>query len=288
MLGSLAEAEDIIQDAWLRWSKAWSDEIREPRAFLRKVTTRLCLDHLKSARQKREEYVGQWLPEPLPEYATEQLGDQSVADDITMSLLLTLERLSPAERASFLLHDIFDVPFAEVSTIIGASEASCRQLASRGRKKVQSSRPRFKADAAAAAQLADAFLKAARDGDAAALRTILAQDVILYSDGGGKRPAALNKLEGQDKVSRFLLGLHRKRGGHFGALIYKGRINGAPGFVTLETDGLPEAVAVDVDGGAIIAIYIVRNPEKLRAIRTSAPADRADRSGSDLKPQSDE
>lgn len=266
MLGSMAEAEDIVQDAWIRWSKACGEEVLNPRAFLRKVTTRLCLDHLKSARLRREEYVGPWLPEPVPDYVTAEIDAPILADDITMGLLLALERLTPPERAAFLLHDMFEVPFAEVASILNKPETACRQLATRARKQVQASRKRFTPDRAAAERLTTAFLKAARDGDAEALKAILAKDVVIYSDGGGKRPAARNLLEGADRALRFFLGLHRKRGGVAPEILYRGRINAAPGFITLEPDGLPQAVSIETEGQKIAAIYIVRNPEKLRLL----------------------
>ena len=274
MLGSMAEAEDIVQETWLRWSKTVAEEVLNPRAFLRKVTTRLCLDHLKSARLRREEYVGPWLPEPVPDYAAAEIDGPVLADDITMGLLLALERLTPPERATFLLHDMFEVPFAEIAAILDKTETACRQLATRARKQVQASRKRFTADRAAAERLTTAFLKAARDGDAEALKALLAEDVVIYSDGGGKRPAALNLLKGADRALRFLVGLHRKRGGVAPEILYRGRINAAPGFITLEPDGLPQAVSVEVEGARIVALYIVRNPEKLRLVRV-APPDRA-------------
>jgi RNA polymerase sigma-70 factor, ECF subfamily len=269
MLGSVSEAEDIVQDAWIRWSKARGEEVIQPRAFLRKIATRLCLDHLKSARLRREEYVGPWLPEPVPDYVAAEIDEPILADDITMSMLLALERLTPPERAAFLLHDVFDVPFVEIASILDKPETACRQLASRARKHVRGSRRRFDADRAAAERLTTAFLEAARDGDAEALKAILSEDVVVYTDGGGRRPAALNLLQGFDRVSRFFLGLRRKGGGLLPEIIYRGRINAAPGFITLEKDGLPQAVSIEVEAGRIAAIYIVRNPEKLRLVRAA-------------------
>ena len=268
MLGSLSEAEDIVQEAWIRWNRTAVEDVEQPRAFLRQVVTRLSLDHLKSARLRREEYVGPWLPEPLPDFLAAEIEEPILADDITMGLLLALERLSPPERAAFLLHDVFEVPFAEISAILGKPEAACRQLAARGRKRVRESRQRFDADRATAERLTTAFFKATRDGDAEALKAILAEDVVIYTDGGGKRPAARNVISGADRVTRFFVGLHRKREGAPPEIIYRGGINAAPGFITLEPDGLPQAVSVEVHEGRIAAVYIIRNPEKLRLLRT--------------------
>jgi RNA polymerase sigma-70 factor, ECF subfamily len=267
MLGSFAEAEDIVQEAWIRWQRANRDDVAQPRAFLRKVATRLCLDHLKSARVQREEYVGPWLPEAVPDYVAAEIAEPTLADDITMGLLLALERLSPPERAAFLLHDMFEVPFAEIAAILDKPETACRQLATRARQRVQGSRRRFDSDRAAAERLTNAFLIAAREGDIEALKSILAEDVVVYTDGGGKRPAALNLISGLDRVSRFFAGLHKKRLGLAAELIYRGRINAAPGFITLEPDGLPQAVSIEAQDGKIAAIYIVRNPDKLRLVQ---------------------
>jgi RNA polymerase sigma-70 factor, ECF subfamily len=278
MLGSFSEAEDIVQEAWIRWRSAGDEHVVKPLAFLRKLTARLCLDQLKSARRRREHYVGTWLPEPVPDYAASEIDEPVLADDITMSLLLAMERLSPAERAAFLLHDIFDLPFAEIASILDKPETACRQLATRGRKQLRSDRKRFDADRATAERLTTAFLKASQEGDAQMLQLILADDVIVYSDGGGKRPAALNLIRGREKASRFFLGIHRKRDGRQPSIIYRGRVNGAPGYISLEADGLPQAVSVQVQGERIGAVYIVRNPEKLRLVR-SARGSTADRVG---------
>jgi RNA polymerase sigma-70 factor (ECF subfamily) len=268
MLGSLSEAEDIVQESWLRWRRAGRDEVASPRAFLRRIATRLCLDQLKSARARREEYVGPWLPEPLvPEAEAEPMLDR----DITMGLMLALERLTPPQRAAFLLHDMFDVPFAEIAETLGQSETAARQHAARARQQVRAARRRFEVDLAAADRLTDAFLKAARDGDAEALKKILAEDVIVYSDGGGIRPAARNPIVGLDRTLRFFLGLRRKMGDQLPQLLYRGRINTSPGFITLERDGLPQAFVIEAERGRISAIYIVRNPEKLRLLPVRAP-----------------
>src|SRR5579863_134598 len=204
MLGSRAEAEDVVQDAYLRWHAADRNAILEPRRYLGTVVTRLCLDRMKSARARREIYVGQWLPEPVVDEAFDDDNAGDLAHDISVALMLVLERLSPLERASFLLHDVFGVDFTEVSRTLGRGEAACRQLAARAREHVQTERPRFSASREDGDRLAAAFVKATASGDTQALAQILAKDVVLYSDGGGKRAAALNPIYGADKVVRFL------------------------------------------------------------------------------------
>jgi RNA polymerase sigma-70 factor (ECF subfamily) len=267
MLGSLSEAEDVVQDAYLRWHGAGSDEVADVRAYLAKIVTRLCLDYLKSARVRREEYVGPWLPEPVLDAGP--LSPETASDyahDLSVGLLLVLERLSPLERAAFLLHDVFDTSFAEVARVLGRDEAACRQLAARARAHVRASRPRFDASPDEAERLAAAFVAASRTGDATALTRLLADSAVLYTDGGGKRKAALNPIHGRDKIVRFFVGL--ASGGKIPAdiRVRPARINGLPGFVVTEADGAVETTAFEIRDGAIAAIYVVRNPEKLRHI----------------------
>jgi RNA polymerase sigma-70 factor, ECF subfamily len=264
MLGSVAEAEDVVQEAYLRWHSADREAVADVRAFLSKVVTRLCLDHLKSARVRRERYVGPWLPEPVLDDAAPSAGTSSeLAEDLSVALMLALERLSPLERAAFLLHDVFDVAFAQVAEALGRTEAACRQLAARARARVKEARPRFMASPEEGARLASAFLAAARGGDAEALTRLLAADAVVLSDGGGKRPAALSPILGREKVARLFLGLAAKTGGYDGYRPTPARINGLPGFVVAEPDGSIHTIAFEVRDGAIAAIYIVRNPEKL-------------------------
>jgi RNA polymerase sigma-70 factor, ECF subfamily len=264
MLGSVAEAEDVVQDSYLRWQAADRETVASPRAFLSTIATRLSLDRLKSAQARKEHYVGPWLPEPLvdddsaPDHAVE------LADDLTYSLLLALERLSPLERAAFLLHDVFDLDYAEVAETLDRNEAACRQLAARARRNVQTARPRFKVKREEAERLAAAFLKASRHGDADALKAMLADDVEVHSDGGGLRPAALNVIAGQANVIALFAGLARKFGGEIPLVLHLGTINAAPGFATLEADGLPQTVSLELEEGLIKRIFVMRNPEKLR------------------------
>lgn len=266
MLGSLAEAEDVVQDAYLRWHAADRGRVESPRAFLSTIVTRLSLDQLKSARARRESYVGPWLPEPVLDAAA--LDAQTASDyaqDLSVALMLTLERLSPLERAAFLLHDVFDMGFAEIAANLGRSEAACRQLAARGRVHVRASRPRFTPSADEGARLAEAFRLATRSGDTAAMVRLLAEDAVLYSDGGGKRIAALNPIRGGDKIARFFAGVVKKE--HADAWrVRPARINGLAGFVFADPTGSVQTVAFDIDSGRVAAIYLVVNPDKLRHV----------------------
>lgn len=261
MLGSVSDAEDIVQDAYLRWHAADRSQVVDVRAFLSKTVARLCLDHLKSARHRREAYVGTWLPEPLLGEAPDPA--ESLVEDLSIALLLALERLSPLERAAFLLHDVFDLEFAEIAEALDRNEAACRQLAARARRHVQAARPRFAVPREEGERLAAAFLAASRDGDIAALRRLLAEDAIAFTDGGGRRPAALRPICGRARLLRFYAGLARKAGSHRPAVVYRGPINGLAGYITLQADGILQSTALDIRDGAIVAIYVVRNPEKL-------------------------
>lgn len=258
MLGSLAEAEDIVQDAFLRWSGADRSDVQSPRAYLAQIVSRLCLDRMKSAAVRRELYVGTWLPEPLvaPDGA-------SVADDLSLALLLTLERLSPLERAAFLLHDVFDMDYAVIAETLGRSEVACRQLAARGREHVRDERPRFAASPESTAKLVDAFALALQQGRLDELAQLLADEAVVYMDGGGKRIAALNPIYGREKVARLLVGMTKKA--IFGPAVRVERvvINGLPGFVIWTSDG-PETMSLAIENDRIVGIYAVRNPDKLR------------------------
>lgn len=271
MLGSHADAEDIVQEAYLRVSKREGGDIRNLEAFLFTTVTRLCLDQLKSARVRREVYVGPWLPEPVidteslsPEQATE------LADDLSFALLLTLEKLSAPERAAFLLHDVFDTSFAQIAETLGKSEAACRQLAARARKAVKSARPAQPAAPEAHKTLLTQFAEAVATGDLQRLQAMLVADVVAYSDGGGVKIAALNPVFGADKVARFFVGLfqkHEARGGS--SELRVASVNGRPGFVAYVDGELDHTLSIEVKEGRIGAIYVVRNPEKLRAVGTA-------------------
>jgi RNA polymerase sigma-70 factor (ECF subfamily) len=256
MLGSLADAEDLLQEAFIRWMKADRSEVREPEAFLRRTVTRLCLDQLKSARRQRETYVGSWLPDPILEEADEE--------DVTLPLMLALERLSPLERAAFLLHDVFGLEFEEVAATIRRDPAACRQLAARARTHVRDARPRFQVEKQRGIEIAKAFFAASRSGDMKALAGMLAADVSVHADGGGKRSATMQPIFGFDGVMRLhqsLADYFRKNGSK---LVRAGFVNGLPGFITLEADGELQATALDIEDGRVAAIYVARNPDKLR------------------------
>lgn len=256
MLGSVADAEDVVQDAFIRWLAADRSAVREPAAFLRRTVTRLCLDQIKSARNQRETYVGPWLPDPLVEEEEE--------DDVTLPLMLALERLSPLERAAFLLHDVFGVEYDEVAKTIDRDPAATRQLAARARTHVRDARPRYKLEKEQGLQIANAFFAASRSGDMGALGALLAADVGMWADGGGKRPAATGPVLGYDVV----LKLHRSLAVLFGkygsTLVHTGMINGLPGFVTREADGELQTTALEITDGKVTAIYVMRNPDKLK------------------------
>jgi RNA polymerase sigma-70 factor (ECF subfamily) len=257
MLGSVAEAEDVVQDAYLRWCEVDRETVAEPRAYLARVVSRLCLDRMKSARYAREQYVGTWLPEPVVAQPANGL-----ADDLSLALLLSLERLSPLERAAFLLHDVFDMDYAAVGEVIERNETACRQLAARAREHIRDQRPRYARDINAAQRLAEAFTTAAISGDVEALARVLADDAVYYSDGGGKRRAALNPIIGKARILRFYEGI-RTKGAFAFAHAEPTMLNGLPGFVFHTHEGT-ESIAFDVAHGRIVAIYAVRNPDKLR------------------------
>jgi len=271
MLGSRAEAEDAVQDAWLRWHATDRGAVDNPRAFLSRTVTRLCLDRIKSAQAQREVYVGAWLPEPLVDDAAHfQPGPEAIhelANDLSYAFMLTLERLSPLERAAFLLHDVFDMEFREVAATLGRSESACRQLASRARSNVQANRPSFKPTPEEESRLADAFVNAIRDGDVDALARVLAQDATFVSDGGGRATAVPKPLVGSELIAKAVIGFARL----YNPRDYRtrrARVNGLPGFVVSSVQGeLIQTIALEPDGdGRIKAIYVMRNPEKLRGV----------------------
>lgn len=266
MLGSLADAEDVLQDAWLRW-RATADEIGKPSAYLSAIVSRLCLDRLKRARRQREVYVGPWLPEPVPD--DPMLIDHSpdaVAGGVSFALMLALERLSPLERAVFVLHDVFDMSFPDVAATLGRNEAACRQLASRARTHVRQARPRFDVARADADAIADAFFAASKTGDADTLARVLAEDVTLHTDGGGRKRAALNVIVGARKVARFFTGLARKPTFAPPTWSRPMRINGQPACLTVEADGTRQATIVELGVDRLTAIYVIRNPNKLERL----------------------
>ncbi len=267
MLGSVADAEDVVQEAFVRWLRTDRGGVRNPEAFLRRMVTRLCLDQLKSARHRRETYVGPWLPEPL----VEPEAGIDVDEDVTLPLLMALDRLSPLERAAFLLHDVFDLPFDEVAATLERDAAAVRQLAARARDHVRASRPRFPVPKERGLELAAAFFEASRSGDTATLQNMLAEDVGVWSDGGGKRPAGYRPFLGRKDVLAVLSAIARLLRHHPGTLVGYRMINGLPGFVTREADGLLQTTALLIEQDRIAGIYIVRNPDKLRHLEPEEP-----------------
>jgi RNA polymerase sigma-70 factor, ECF subfamily len=274
MLARVADAEDVVQDAFLRHQRALADgvEIESPKAYLSAVVTRLAIDQLRSARHRRETYVGQWLPEPLltdendPARATEE------ADSLSMAFLLVLERLSPVERAIFLLHDVFAYDYDEIAVIVDKSAANCRQLAVRARRHVEAEKPRFEASRRARDELAARFFAAVSTGDMDGLVAMLADDVVVYGDGGGKAPQWSQPIVGPDRVSRLFVGLGRQIA-TLGITIEPHQVNGQPGALLRDRNALLINVFVlDIAGGVIQAIRSVINPDKLHHLGPVADA----------------
>lgn len=277
MLGSMADAEDAVQETYVRWHGVDRDKVSDPRAFLMTTTTRICLDTLTSARARHEQYVGPWLPEPVADTAALAPDSRTeLAEDLSYALLLTLDRLSPLERAAFLLHDVFDFSFSEVATALERSEAACRQLASRARAHVRAVRlrgatvpPARSSDIDAKhAQLISAFAAAAQSGDFNALTQLLASDVRFVTDGGGKVRAAQGVVEGAERVAQFLVdAATRKRPDSWWRESFKMRlaiVNGMPGVIVDAPEGPVQTAAFEIEGDRIRALYVVRNPDKLR------------------------
>lgn len=269
MLGAVADAEDAVQETFLRWHRALAagETVASPKAWLAAVVTRLCIDQLRSARVARETYVGPWLPEPLVAVADPAPGpaDQAaLADSLSTAFLVLLETLTPKERAAFLLHDVFAYDHAQIAAVVGESEAYCRQLARRARNRLAAGRPRFPATPAAQERLTERFLRACHDGDLPGLVSTLAEDVVVWSDGGGKVNAARKPVVGREKVATFLFGLMRLMPPE--TAFRRAAVNGQPGLV-VTIDGRPfDVVSFDFDGAAIRGIYAVLNPDKLRAV----------------------
>ncbi|HXC55808.1 MAG TPA: RNA polymerase sigma factor SigJ [Rhizomicrobium sp.] len=272
MLGEMGAAEDVAQEAWLRWRRAAGEDIRDARAWLSAVTVRLALDVLRKARARRESYVGPWLPEPLlPDdmrllAADAPAARAELASDLSLALLHVLERLTPEERAALILHDAFDCDYAAIAAMLEKNEAACRKLVSRARARVKSGRPRHSVTTQQHRDMVATFLAASASHDTERLSGILAHDVVLYSDGGGKAAAALNPIYGADRAMRFTLGVIRKFAPAAGLRVEATEINGSPGCLLHTADGLYAALTMAFDGEKISAIYLVRNPDKLKRV----------------------
>jgi RNA polymerase sigma-70 factor (ECF subfamily) len=271
MLGSATEAEDIVQEAFLRFHRETSGgtEVDSAKAYLSAVTTRLSIDHLRSARVRRERYVGTWLPEPI---LTEEEGDvvrhAETADSLSMGFLVLLESLTPVERAVFLLHDVFQYDFEEIAGIVGKTGENCRQISVRARRRIHEGKPRFEASRARKEELARRFFEAAREGDLDGLVSMLAADAVAYGDGGGRAPAISRPIHGRDNVAHLLIGARAggERRGVVGMRLVD--INGQPGAVFLDREDQPlVAVALDIAYDVVQTIRAVSNPEKLRHLR---------------------
>ncbi|MFF9127419.1 RNA polymerase sigma-70 factor [Streptomyces sp. NPDC014889] len=268
MLGRVADAEDVLQEAWLRWSAADRSAVREPRGYLVRVTTRLAIDRLRRIKASGESYVGPWLPEPLVTDLAQTVPDAEeravLADSVSLAVLVVLETLSPLERAVFVLREAFGYPYAEIAALLDRGEPAVRQLAGRARRHVGERRPRYEADPAQRRDLTERFLAAATGGDLEGLMALLAPDARLVGDSGGKARAPLRVLESADKVGRFLAGVAHK--GIPDPSVRFLEVNGGPAVLVL-SGGEPDSVfQLDVADGRVQAVYIVRNPDKLRSL----------------------
>jgi RNA polymerase sigma-70 factor (ECF subfamily) len=268
MLGSVSEAEDVVQEALLRVHQALErdEPIASPRAYLTTVTTRLAIDELRSARARRELYVGEWLPEPIVTDDPEDPARQAeVADSISMAMLLVLESLTPEERAAFLLHDVFDYPYRDIAPIIGKTEDNARQLATRARRHVGDNQPRFQTTREHRDELAERFFAAADSGDLAELEAVLAHDVVLTGDGGGKAPALARSVRGRARVARTLRNWSQARARVPGAVTFRPvEFNGDAGALVLDAQGrVMAALALEIAGAQITGVRSVVNPDKL-------------------------
>jgi len=267
MLGSVSEAEDVVQEALLRVHQALEagEQIASPRAFIATVTTRLAINELRSARARRERYVGEWLPEPILTDGREDPAQHAeMADSLSLAILVLLESLSPEQRAVLLLHDVFDYGYREIATIVGKSEDNARQLATRARRYVEQRRPRFQTTREQRDELALQFFAAAEQGDLAGLETLLAHDVVLTGDGGGKVPALARSLRGRNRVARTLLDWVRLVARRPGASLRPVEVNGGPGALLLDgSQRLIGVVVLQIGGGQIQTISSIVNPDKL-------------------------
>lgn len=259
MIGTRADAEDAVQETYLRWQATDRSSIASPKAFLTTAISRICIDLLKSAHRKREVYVGSWLPEPI---IGETMEPAELAESLSFAFLHLLESLTPSERVAFLMHDVFDASYLQIADALGTSGANARQLASRAREHLRERRPKTRVKREKHQQLLWAFLEACRKGDADALFGLLKRDAILYSDGGGKVRAAINPIYGAERIIRLVLGLRKKGIGEVHG--FPVEVNGTPG-VAMTLDGRPYLIhAIDVEGDRIRTVYYVMNPEKIQ------------------------
>ncbi len=270
MLGRVADAEDVVQEAWLRWSGADRSEVREPRGYLVRITTRLAIDRLRQVKARGETYVGPWLPEPYVTDFGDTVPDAAeravLADSVSLAVLVVLESLSPLERAVFVLREAFGYPYADIATMLDRSESAVRQLGGRARKHVEERRPRYDVDPAQRRDLTERFLAASMDGDIEGLMSLLAPDVRLVGDSGGKAKAPVRVLETADKVGRFITGVAGKGGGVPDLSFRFLEVNGGPAVLMMSGDKPDSVLQLEVLDGRIQSVYIIRNPDKLRSL----------------------
>ncbi|BCW87913.1 ECF RNA polymerase sigma factor SigJ [Alphaproteobacteria bacterium SO-S41] len=274
MLGERGAAEDVVQETWLRWAKIDQSEIASPPAWLTRTASRLAIDALRRAKARREDYIGPWLPEPVVETPDEEDSEDERAERISLGFLHVLERLSPDERAAFILHDAFDCGYDEIAAALNKTEPACRKLVSRARERVRSGRPRFETDRAQQQRVITAFMAAAAKGDAAAMKALLTEDAIVYSDGGGKVRAALRPLIGPDDAVHVLLSVARKFAAQMLEVMVVD-INGQFGLAMSHEGRLHSLYTADIENGRIAKLYIVRNPDKLARAAAALSGGRA-------------
>ena len=265
MLGSVMDAEDMVQETFLRWQKAPVQTIQSSKAYLTTIITRLCIDHLRSAQVQREQYVGPWLPEPIvTNWSTDPVARAELSDSLSMAFLILLERLSPLERAVFLLREVFDYEYGEIGPMVGKTPTNCRQIARRARQHVSLEKSRFQTTPQQQERLTQQFMQAFSQGNVQAFLDMLAEDVTLWSDGGGKVVAALKPLHGAQKIARFLRAIHR-RGQKTGWVpqLRLAQVNGQPGLVFEIEERIESVMTLDEANGRIQTLYFIRNPEKL-------------------------
>lgn len=262
MLGERGAAEDVVQETWLRWAKTDTDAVQNPAAWLTRAASRLAIDALRKAKARREDYIGPWLPEPEVTPFDEEDGEDDRAERISLGFLHVMERLTPDERAAFILHDAFDCGYDEIAVALNKSEVACRKLVSRARERVRSGRPRFETDRARQQRIVSAFMAAAFTGDAAQMKALLTKDAVVYSDGGGKVRAALRPLVGPDDAVHVLINVARKYRDVPGRAVPI-CVNGQFGLAVETAEGLSTIYTADIEDGRIARLFILRNPDKL-------------------------
>ncbi|WP_343036624.1 RNA polymerase sigma-70 factor [Flexivirga aerilata] len=267
LLGSAADAEDVLQETWLRWDDVDRSQVRDDRAYLVRIATRLALNRLRTLSRRRESYVGPWLPEPLLT-APDVADDVALADSVSTAMLLVLETLSPTERAVFVLREVFDLPYDEIGDAVGKSAAAVRQIAHRARERVAQRRPRHLVGSPERTAVIDRFVAAVNGGDLQSLMDVLAPDVVMLTDGGGLKKAALQPIRGVEKVLRFLIAVTPADGS---ARAEVARINGDLGLRLYAAGELDTIATIRIDDGAVTGLYLVRNPEKLRRVEEAVP-----------------